>query len=98
VPAAEDFAMRGSISLALVGAAGAWACAQTPPAPLAARPPAAVSAQRYATPANETTHLAPHGYSAEARRVADCLASYPGYDLRTDQIEVSPGVNRRCPL
>jgi hypothetical protein len=91
--------MRGLFCRALIlCAVGASACAQTQPAPVTAQTPVAVSAQRFAVPAVETTHLAPHGYSEEARRIADCLATYPGYDHRTDQIEVSPGVNRRCPL
>jgi len=91
--------MHGLFSKAVIASAvGASACAQTPPTRAPAQPPAAVSAQRFAVPAVETTHLAPQGYSDEARRIADCLATYPGYDHRTDQIEVSPGVNRRCPL
>ena len=78
--------------------AAASACAEAPPAPDAPPAPAAVSVQRFAFPAIESTHLPPHGYSETARRAADCLASYPGYDVRTDRIEVRRGVTRRCPL
>lgn len=91
--------MRRLFCTALIAAAaGASACAETQPEPIAARAPAAVAAQRFATPAVESTHLAPHGYSEHARRIADCLSSYPGYDHRTDSIAVRPGVTRRCPL
>ena len=91
--------MRGLVCQALIATAvGAAACAGTEPAPPSARPPAAVSAQRFAVPAVEATHLAPHGYSDEARRIADCLASFPSYDYRTDRIEVGRGETRRCPL
>lgn len=87
-----------ALVLSLAGPA-AWAqveprtanAARPPP-----KPPAAVSAQRYAQPAAEITSQ--KGYSAESRRAADCLASYPGYDLRTDRIQVSAGVTRPCPL
>lgn len=96
--------MRPPIWSALVlGLAGPAAWAEVEPAPAsAARPPAqapaATSAQRYGQPVAETTRPAQKGYSAEARRVADCLATYPGYDHRTDRIQVSPGVTRPCPL
>ena len=91
--------MRGLFCRTLITAAvGASACAETRPVPVAARAPAAVAAQRFGVSAVEATHLAPHGYSSEARRIADCLASYPGYDHRTDRVEVRPGVTRRCPL
>ena len=90
--------MRALISQVFFAAIAASACAQTQPASVMQKPPAAVSAQRFAVPAVEATHMPPHGYSAEARRVADCLATYPSYDHRTDRIEVSPGESRRCPL
>ncbi len=57
--------------------------------------PAAVSAQRYAKQAADTPET---GYSAETRRLADCLASYPNYDYRTDLYEAQPGQPHPCPL
>jgi hypothetical protein len=69
------------------------ACAQLDAQPT--HPPAAVSVQRYAKPATETPEA---GYSDQARRLADCLASYPNYDYRTDLYEARPGEPRRCPL
>ena len=85
--------MRGTFCKVLIaGVAGASACAQP-------QQPAPVAAQRFAVPAAESTRPPPpQGYSQEARRIADCLATYPGYDHRTDRIEVRPGVTRRCPL
>ena len=87
--------MRQPILRTMFGAAFAVLCACAEPP--AATPPHAVSAERYASPAAETAQPAPHGYSADSRRVADCLASYPSYDVRTDQVQVSPGVTRPCP-
>lgn len=71
------------------------ACAQEA---VSVRPPAAVSVERYARPAAATAPDDQHGYSADARRMADCLASYPNYDARTDRLEVRPGETRPCPL
>lgn len=76
--------------LLLVCAAATAACAETSPS-------AAVGAQSYAAPASAVVG-GPIGYSDDARRSADCVATYPGYDPRTDTYEVRPGVTRRCPL
>lgn len=62
------------------------------------RRPAAVAAERYAVRANYVDARAGHGYSAEARHMTDCLATYSTYDLRTDRFEVRPGVTRKCQL
>ena len=86
--------MRLATLTAAAGVGVLAACAQMEPAP-AAHPPSAVSVQRYAAPATETPQV---GYSAGARRLADCLASYPNYDYRTDEYQAAPGVTRRCPL
>jgi hypothetical protein len=59
--------------------------------------PVAVPAQGFAAPAAATAQ-AEQGYSAPERRLADCLATFPGYDYRTDQIPAGPGVTRRCPF
>lgn len=81
--------MRASICTALlVCAAATAACAETA---------GALSAQSYAAPTSAAAS-AQHGYSDDARRHADCVATYPGYDPRTDTYEVRPGVTRRCPL
>ena len=59
---------------------------------------AAPSAQRFAQPASYRGPVMSHGYSARVRRIADCLATYPGYDPKTDRVIVRPGVARRCDL
>lgn len=79
--------MRATIGLFVLLCATA-ACAETPGAP---------EARSYGAPAAATVG-AQHGYSDDARRHADCVATYPGYDPRTDSYEVRPGVTRRCPL
>jgi hypothetical protein len=62
-------------------------------------PAAAVSAERFAIRADYQGPALNVGYSAEARRRAACLATYPGaYDPRTDRVRVSPGVTRPCIL
>jgi hypothetical protein len=76
-------------TLGVLGVLGA--CVESPP-------PAAVSAQSFAAPVAGQAATPQTGYSAGARRMADCLASYPGYDYRTDSYEAAPGVTRRCPL
>jgi hypothetical protein len=62
-----------------------------------AKSPQAVAAQGYGLTANYTSGPG-KGYSAQARRAADCLATYPGYDPKTDRIAVAPGVVRKCSL
>lgn len=83
--------MRAPIcTLLVVCAAATAACAETSTS-------AAIGAQSYGAPASATAGDQ-HGYSDDARRHADCVATYPGYDPRTDTYEVRPGVTRRCPL
>ncbi|HEY8616458.1 hypothetical protein [Phenylobacterium sp.] len=65
---------------------------------LAAKTERATSAQRFAQPASYQGPVTEKGYSARQRRIADCLATYPGYDPRTDRIQVAPGVTRACVL
>lgn len=61
--------------------------------------PGAPSIEAYATKAVYDGPSFNVGYSAKARRMAACLASYPGvYDPRTDLVRVRPGVTRRCTL
>ena len=75
-------------TLLFVCATAVAACAETS---------GALQAQSYGAPASAVVS-AQHGYSDAARRSADCIATYPGYDPRTDTYEVRPGVTRRCPL
>jgi hypothetical protein len=58
----------------------------------------AASADRYASGASYRGPTVGHGYSAQARRIADCLATHRNYDPRIDRIRVAPGVTRRCGL
>ena len=78
--------------LAVSGAEAAKPHARTPAAP------AAASAERHGTPASFHTGPVGHGYSAHDRHVADCLASYRGYDPHTDTVVLRSGVTRRCEL
>jgi hypothetical protein len=86
---------------------GAWAaatlvalcaCAQPTAETAEGGAPAAASAQGYAAPTSAIAQTPQQGYSTEARRLADCAASFPNYDYRTDSYQPSPGVTRRCPL
>jgi hypothetical protein len=61
-----------------------------------AEPVRAISAQEHATFAAYRGPTVGHGYSADARRRADCLATYANYDPKSDRIRVAPGVTRRC--
>lgn len=38
------------------------------------------------------------GYSTSTRRIADCLASFPGYNPKTDMIWSRSAPKQRCPL
>ncbi|HVI32792.1 hypothetical protein [Phenylobacterium sp.] len=58
----------------------------------------AQAAQHFAQAASYRGPVMSHGYSARARRIADCLATYPGYNPKTDRVVVRPGVTRRCEL
>jgi hypothetical protein len=64
----------------------------------AAQKISAVSAERYGAQASYRGPALEHGYSARALRIADCLATYPGYDPKSDRVTVRPGVTRRCAL
>lgn len=82
----------GTLALA---APQANASAQERPA---ARKISAASADRFGAQASYHGPALEHGYSARALRIADCLATYPGYDPKTDRVAVRPGVTRRCAL
>ena len=90
--------MRTLLSAAILGATAllvdpAFAGDHPPP-----EPQKAVAAEARATPAAYRGPTAGQGYSARARRIADCLATYSNYDPKTDRIRVAPGVTRRCSL
>ena len=60
--------------------------------------PAARSAEAYGVQTSYRGPPAEKGYSLRARRVADCLATYPGvYDPRTDRVRIGDQT-RRCDL
>jgi len=59
---------------------------------------AAVSAGRYGQQASYTGPTLEVGYSSSTRRIADCLASFPGYNPRTDFIWSRSGPKQRCKL
>ena len=58
----------------------------------------AVSADRYAIQADYQSPSRGLGYSWQARRAADCLATYRNYDPKTNLISVAPGIVRKCDL
>jgi hypothetical protein len=58
----------------------------------------AASAERYGVAASYRTPSAGRGYSARARHMADCLATYRSYDPNTDKVVLRSGVSRRCGL
>jgi hypothetical protein len=79
------------LQIALLTAAGILgACAEESP----------MSAQYFAKPASATAPSADSqvGYSAEDRRRADCLATFPRYDVRTGLVPAGPGEMRQCPF
>jgi hypothetical protein len=80
-----------------VAASAAPKHAAQPQTQAQAQTPAA-AADRYAVATAYRTPTPGHGYPADARRRADCLASYPGYDWRSDRIHTRGGVTRPCPL
>jgi hypothetical protein len=60
--------------------------------------PAAIAAERYGLKASYTGPQLEVGYSRSARHVADCLASFRGYDPKTDLIRLRSGATRLCRL
>ncbi|MDB5441887.1 MAG: hypothetical protein JWP86_1154 [Phenylobacterium sp.] len=91
--------MRTPMRIGLSAAALTLAslAAQAKPAPK--QPPAAApSAERFGVPTSFRGASEGRGYSARDRHMADCLATYPGYNPKTDRVIVAPGVTRRCGL
>ena len=60
--------------------------------------PAAMAAERYGMKASYTGPQLDVGYSRSERHIADCLATYPRYDPKTDLIRLRSGETRRCRL
>jgi hypothetical protein len=57
----------------------------------------AISVEGYGQQASYRGQALDVGYSARARHMAECLATYPGaYDPKTDLVREGPGVARHC--
>lgn len=84
-----------ALTAAVLTAAALSGAAQAEPQKIAR----AVSAERFATPANYTGPQAAvsegQGYSARARRVADCLADQAA---RSGQARTPAALERRCDI
>jgi hypothetical protein len=91
----QAFGAALAFTLALAAGVPALALAADQPA-LKAQHAAAVG--DFGRPASDRGPVLEKGYTAKARRIADCLATYPGYDPKTDRVAVSPGVSRPCRL
>ncbi len=59
---------------------------------------AAISAAGCGQKASYTGPTLDVGYSSSTRRIADCLASFPGYNPKTDFIWSRSGSKQRCKL
>ena len=99
----REFQMRASARTLLIAGAAALAVATTaqasPKEPVRGRQQiAANSVDRHAISATFTGPQLEVGYSSGARRIADCLASYPGYIPKTDLIWSRSGPKQRCKL
>ena len=97
----REFQMRVSASTTLIAAAMALGAVSAQAAPKETAPGqqvAANSADRYAVQASYTGPQLDVGYSSSTRRIADCLASFPGYNPKTDLIWSRSGPKQRCKL
>lgn len=91
--------MRAILSSTLIAAAVlAAGAAQAQPAAPARVQLAALSVASYAVQAAHTGPQLEVGYSSSTRRIADCLASFRGYNPKTDMIWARSGAKQRCPL
>ena len=94
--------MRVSVSTFLIAGAVALAAATAQAAPKESAPGqqrmAANSVERHAIQATYTGPQLEVGYSTSTRRIADCLASFPGYNPKTDFIWSRSGPKQRCKL
>ena len=91
--------MRNSIILGLGAASLALVSFAAQAHPVAKSAPAAASAERHGAPASYRSPGPGRGYSAQARHIADCLATYhKSYDPQTDKVALRGGATRRCAL
>jgi hypothetical protein len=91
--------MRNPVGIGVIAAALALSGAAAGARDLAKRPTAAApSAERYGVAASYRAPSPGRGYSARARHMADCLATYRSYDPSTDKVVLRGGVTRRCGL
>ena len=91
--------MRAVLSTTLIAAAVLVASAvQAEPAPPARVQLAANSVTSYSVQAAYTGPQLEVSYSTSTRRIADCLASFPGYNPKTDMIWSRTSPKQRCPL
>ncbi len=93
--------MRVSVSTLAIAAAMAFGAATAQAAskdPARGQQMAANSVERHAIQASYTGPQLDIGYSSSTRRIADCLASFPGYNPKTDLIWSRSGPKQRCRL
>ncbi|MGH6967472.1 MAG: hypothetical protein ACREE0_23545 [Phenylobacterium sp.] len=93
--------MRVAVSTLVIATAMALAAATAqaaPQTPAGAQQMAANSVERHAIQATYTGPQLEVGYSSSTRRIADCLASFPGYNPKTDFIWSRSGPKQRCKL
>ena len=92
--------MRVPVRTLLIASAVALAAASAQAAPAAGRVQqmAANSVERHAIQATYTGPQLDVGYSSSTRRIADCLASFPGYSPKTDYVWSRSGPKQRCKL
>ena len=86
------------ILIASALALAATTAVAAPKAPAAGQQIAANAVGRYAIQASYTGPQLEVGYSTSTRRIADCLASFPGYNPKTDLIWSRSGPKQRCKL
>ena len=93
--------MRVPVRTLLIAGAVALAAATAqaaPKEPARGQQVAANSVERHVIQATYTGPQLEVGYSSSTRRIADCLASFPGYNPKTDLIWSRSGPKQRCKL
>jgi hypothetical protein len=98
----REFQMRVPVRTLLIAGAVALTAVTAQAAPKAPahgqQQIAANSVGRHAVQAAYTGPALDVGYSSSTRRIADCLATYPGYNPKTDLIWSRSGPKQRCKL
>ena len=91
--------MRSLIGIGVIAAAVALTSSVAAAKPAPKRPAAAASAERYGVATSYRAPTPGPGYTARARHIADCLATYSSrYDPHTDKVALRGGATRRCGL